>query len=86
MGQVLQIVPVSNAVTFSHTTIDGTPQFAIRLDDGDTVVVLSDSSGLNSRVYEMTPSGDVIRDWGLGRLSDPTGVALLESGNWVIST
>ena len=86
LGKVLQIVPSTEAIIFSHTP-QHTPVFAARNADGNTIVVESDGSeaGLNSRVYEIDDYQDVIKEWGLGRLRRPTGVSVLANGNWLIS-
>jgi hypothetical protein len=86
LGKVLQVVPSTKAVIFSHSP-QQVPVFAVRLDDGNTIVVESDETegGLNSRVYEIDTYQDVVKEWGLGRLKRPTGVSILTNGNWLIS-
>lgn len=86
LGKVLQIVPSTKAVIFSHSP-QQTPIFTVRLDNGNTIVVESDQTetGLNSRVYEIDIYQDVVKEWGLGRLKRPTGISVLENGNWLIS-
>ena len=86
MKKVLQVVPSTKAIIFSHSP-QQTPVYAVRLDDGNTVVVESDMNegGLNSRVYEIDVDQDVVKEWGIGRLTRPTGVQVLTNGNWLVS-
>jgi len=86
MRRVLEIVPETSSIIFSHTP-KFTPMFSARMADGNTIVVDADEDhdGLNSRVYEIDSSQDVVREWGLGRLNLPTGIYILETGDWLIS-
>jgi hypothetical protein len=86
MKKVLQVVPSTKAIIFSHSPMY-TPVFAVRLTTGNTVVVESDMTegGLNSRVYEIDVDQDVVSEWGIGRLTRPTGVQVLDNGNWLVS-
>jgi len=86
MRKVLEIVPETSSIIFSHTP-NFTPMFSVRTDAGNTIVVDADEdhNGLNSRIYEIDSSQDVIREWGLGKINMPTGMCVLEGGDWLIS-
>ena len=86
MKKVLQIMPSTNSILFSYTP-KFTPVFASRRDNGNTVIVDSDElyNSLNSRIIEIDSNQDIIKEWGLGRLLNPTGVSVLSNNNWLIS-
>jgi hypothetical protein len=87
MKKVMQIVPLTQAVLLSYTP-KFTPVHAFPLVSGNIIVVENDetNSSLNSRVFEIDTTQDVITEWGLGRLSSPTGVYVLSNNNWLISS
>lgn len=84
--KVLRIDPASGAILFNHSP-RFSPTFA-RLNASDRYVVTmedEDNEGLNSRVYEMDANGNVVREWGLGRVKAPNGVYILEDDKWIVS-
>ncbi len=86
MKKVMQIMPSSNSILFSYTP-NFTPVFANRLSSGNTIIIENDEtySSLNSRVIEIDINKDIVKEWGLGRLNNPTGVYVLANNNWLIS-
>lgn len=84
--RVLQIVPITNAILYNYTA-KFTPVYAERLDSGNTIVVIRDESynSLNSRVYELDSSNNIVREFGLGRLKNPNHVYVMTNTNWIIS-
>lgn len=86
LGRVAEIVPSTRAIVYSYTP-RYSPYYAVRTGDGTTIIVEVDEDlgGLNSRVFEVDATGDVLREWGLGRLQDPTGVSVLSNGDWLIT-
>jgi hypothetical protein len=84
--KVIRIDPATGAIVFSHTP-SFSPTFARMNASDNYVIAMSDetNAGLNSRVYELNANGDVVREWGLGRVKNPNGVNILEDGKWLIS-
>jgi hypothetical protein len=86
MKKVMQIMPITNAILFSYTS-KFTPIFSNVKEDNNIIIVESDElyNSLNSRIIEIDSNKDIIKEWGLGRLSNPTGVHILDNNNWLIS-
>jgi len=84
--EVSQIVPSTQAVLFKHSA-KYTPVYAEKLTSGNIVVVEKDETynSLNSRVYEIDANQDVVKEFGLGRLKDPSHIAVLSNSHWIIS-
>lgn len=84
--KVMRMDPATGAIIFSHSPAFS-PTFARLNADENYVITMSDetNSGLNSRVYELDANGNVIREWGLGRVKSPNGVYILGDGKWLIS-
>lgn len=84
---IFEMIPTSNAVLNYKSTGTLTPVDAYKMQTGETMILVSDESalGANSRVYVEDNTGDVIYEWGLGKLRLPTGLQVLENGNILIS-
>lgn len=67
---IFEMIPTSNAVLNYKSTGTLTPVDAYKMQTGETMILVSDESalGANSRVYVEDNTGDVIYEWGLGKI------------------
>jgi hypothetical protein len=95
-GNVLVISPATNIigelVISTKTVVDSistkySPVDAIRDADQNTTVVMAQRSlhGLNSKAYVIDSSSNVTWEWGIGRISFPTGISITDEENYLIS-
>jgi len=87
MKKVIQIMPPSNSILFSYST-SFTPVYTLTNSSDNIIIIQNDElyNSLNSRIIEINSNNDVIREWGVGRLSNPNNIYVLPNNNWLIST
>lgn len=85
MNLIAEIEIESSSIVDSIYTKYG-PIDAIKESDGVLVLVSQKASeGMNSRAYKIDLSGEIIWEWGLGRLKLPSGIERLSNDNILIS-
>ena len=85
-GAVIIVDPYANRKTFEYTSPDGLFASDVRIaPDGNLVIAESSFASNNGRIIKLDNDGNIIFQYGQGRLGIVNDVSPLDNGNFLIS-